>query len=359
MAEEVRTAVIGAGSWGTALATVLARQGVDVTLWAREPEVVDGIRSRRRNPLFLADVDLPATLGATGDLDEALRGVDLVVNAVPTQHIRRVLVGAAADRLGRVPIVVTVSKGVEADTLLLPHEILAGIGVAPERVVALSGPSFAREVALDQPTAVVAAGADRERSVIVRDLFGGRRFRVYSSDDIASVELGGALKNVIAIAAGIVDGLGYGHNTMAALISRGLAEVTRLGVARGGDPLTFAGLSGVGDLVLTCTGGLSRNRSVGRELGRGRSWSEISAEMHEVAEGVHTCRSARELGRRAGVELPITEEVCRVIFEGKDPGAAVGDLIGRDLRDERETASAAALGALAALTASEVRTTAG
>ncbi len=194
----------------------------------------------------------------------------------------------------------TVSKGIEAGTLQTPQQILADIGVPTDRVVALSGPSFAREVAARLPTAVVVAGLDRQRTLDARDLFSTERFRVYSSDDVVSVELGGALKNVVAIAAGVAHGLSFGHNTHAAIVTRGLAEITRLGVAQGGDPLTFAGLSGMGDLVLTCTGDLSRNRSVGVSLGEGRSLDQISAQMHEVAEGVHTSRSARDLGLTRG-----------------------------------------------------------
>jgi glycerol-3-phosphate dehydrogenase (NAD(P)+) len=270
----------------------------------------------------------------TGDLDEALGRSAVVVNAVPTQHIRSVF-GSVASALNQADVVVTVSKGIELDTLMTPSEILTELGVAEGRIVALSGPSFAVEVASDQPTAVVVAG--RNSSVVqrVRDLFSTDTFRVYSSHDTVSAELGGALKNVIAIAVGISDGLGFGRNTRAALITRGLAEITRLGVARGGDPLTFAGLSGMGDLVLTSTGDLSRNRSVGLAIGQGRTLDEVLAEMDEVTEGVVTSRSARELAARVGVEMPITCEVCAVLHEGKDPRQAVLDLMGRQLRDER------------------------
>jgi glycerol-3-phosphate dehydrogenase (NAD(P)+) len=328
-------AVVGAGSWGTALAKLLAEQGLPTVLWAREHEIVDGIRAHHRNPLFLGDVDLPTTLSSTGDLAEALTKAEVVVSAVPTQHIRSVFADQAP-LLSRASVVVTVSKGIEAETLLTPHQILVELGVPEDRLVALSGPSFAREVAAQSPTAVVAAGRDRQRTVDARDLFSTNRFRVYSSDDVISVELGGALKNVVAIAAGVAHGLSFGHNTHAAIITRGLAEITRLGVAQGGDPLTFAGLSGIGDLVLTCTGDLSRNRSVGVELGRGRSLEQISAQTNEVAEGVHTSRSARDLGRRSGIDLPITEQVCELLFEGKNPTDALLALTDRALRDEPE-----------------------
>ena len=304
-------------------------------LWAREHEIVDGISAHHRNPLFLGDVDLPATLDSTGDLTEALTRAEIVISAVPTQHIRSVFADQAP-LLSQASVVVTVSKGIEAETLQTPHQILSDLGVPEDRLVALSGPSFAREVAAQYPTAVVAAGRDRNRTIEARDLFSTNRFRVYSSDDVISVELGGALKNVVAIAAGVAHGLSLGHNTHAAIVTRGLAEITRLGAAQGGDPLTFAGLSGIGDLVLTCTGDLSRNRSVGVELGRGRSLEQIFARMNEVAEGVHTSRSARDLGRRSGVELPITEEVCQLLFEGKSPTDALLALTDRELRDEPE-----------------------
>lgn len=328
-------AVIGAGSWGTALAKLLADQGTSTVLWAREPEVAESITVAHRNPLFLTDVDLPLSLRATADLEQALAGADIVVNVVPTQHIREVL-SAARQHLARASVVITAAKGIEADSLRTPVEILVELGIPMDRVVALSGPSFAREVAARLPTAVTAAGVDRERTVLVRDLLSTDRFRVYSSDDVVGVEIGGAFKNVVAIAAGISDGLDFGHNSRAALITRGLAEISRLGVAKGGHPLTFAGLSGMGDLVLTCTGGLSRNRAVGLELGRGRTWQQIAAETNEVAEGVHTSRSAHDLGRSVGVEMPIAEQVYDVLFAGKDPGDAVRELTGRSLRDERE-----------------------
>lgn len=328
------TSVIGAGAWGTALARLLATQGVPTLIWAREPEVVDDIRVIHENRAFLAGVDLGPALDATGDLDAALEHADVIVNAVPTQHIRSVL-GSAEHGLGGADVVVTVSKGIELDTLMTPSEILTELGVPSGRVVALSGPSFATEVAAGQPTAVVAAGSDQVRVQRVRDLFSTGSFRVYSSPDTVSAELGGALKNVIAIAVGISDGLGFGRNTRAALITRGLAEITRLGMARGGDPMTFAGLSGAGDLVLTSTADLSRNHTVGFAIGQGRNLSDILAEMDEVTEGVVTSRSARELAARVGVEMPITAEVCAVLHDGKDPRRAVLDLMSRELRDER------------------------
>lgn len=332
--DQPRIGVIGAGSWGTSLAAHLARQGLTTTMWAREPEVVAGIADAHRNPLFLTDVDLPASLAVSGDLDRVVAGADVVVSAVPVQHLRATMSGVTA--LADVDVVVTVSKGIEAGTLATPHTILAEVGVAPERVVALSGPSFAKEVAAGKPTAVVAAGVDADRTRRVQELFATDRFRTYASDDIVGVELGGALKNVIALAAGTGDGMELGENGRAAIITRGLAELTRLGVAMGGHPATFAGLSGVGDLVLTCAGGLSRNRQVGLAIGRGRKLTDIRAEMHEVAEGVPTCRSARELAGRVGVEMPITEQMYLLLYEDKDPADAMRDLLVRDLRHERD-----------------------
>jgi glycerol-3-phosphate dehydrogenase (NAD(P)+) len=328
------TSVIGAGAWGTALARLLANKGVPTLIWAHEPEVVHDIRTVHENRTFLSGFDLGPDLEATGDLDEAFERAEVVVNAVPTQHMRSVL-QRAGSALAGTDLVVTVSKGIELGTLMTPNEVLNELGVPDRRVVVLSGPSFAAEVAADQPTAVLAAGRDQASVHYVRGLFSTGSFRVYSSHDSIGAELGGALKNVIAIAVGISDGLGLGRNTRAALITRGLAEITRLGVARGGDPLTFAGLSGMGDLVLTCTGDLSRNRSVGLALGQGRRLDDILAEMDEVVEGVLTSRSARELSIRERVEMPITSEVYAILHEGKDPRRAVLDLTSRELRDER------------------------
>ncbi len=330
-------AVIGAGSWGTAIARLLARSGLRTTLWALEPEVVDSIAKRRENELFLPGVALPADLHVTDDLEGALAGADLVVSAVPTQHVREVFSGCAGAMRDDATLV-SVSKGIEVDTLRTPTEVLAE--VFPDRVgagvVALSGPSFAREVAVDLPTAVVAACPSIDTARWVRDVFSTGAFRVYSSDDVVSVELAGALKNVIALAAGMSFGLGFAQNSMAGLITRGLAEITRVGVARGGDPLTFAGLSGMGDLVLTCTGELSRNRTVGFEIGRGRALDEVLAEMHMVAEGVKTTVAARRLAADLGVEMPICEQVYQSLYEGKDPRRAVTELMSRALRDERD-----------------------
>lgn len=333
MSDLPNVSVIGGGAWGTALATMLAGKGVPTLIWAREAQVVDDIRTLHENRMFLAGHELSPSLDATGDLAQAIEQAEVVLNAVPTQHMRSVL--GQAPGLADRELVVTVSKGIELGTLRTPNEILTEIGVDPDRVVALSGPSFAAEVAAQQPSAVTVAGPSEAQVLRARDLMSTPYMRAYSSPDIVSVELGGALKNVIAIAVGIADGLGFGHNTRAALITRGLAEITRLGAARGGDPLTFAGLSGMGDLVLTCTGDLSRNRSVGLAIGRGSRLDEVLADMDEVTEGVHTSTAARELGERVGVEMPITEQVCLVLHQDKDPRQAVLDLMARDPRDEQ------------------------
>jgi glycerol-3-phosphate dehydrogenase (NAD(P)+) len=329
--------VIGAGSWGTALAAHLVHAGAEVTLWAREPEVVEGISTVHRNPLFLSSVDLPAGLTATSDLRSMVVGSEVVVSAVPVQHLRTTL--RDVPELHDVEIVVTVSKGIEAGTFAMPHEILTDVGVPSERIVVLSGPSFAREVVAHLPTAVVVAGADLGRTLATQRLFSSERFRVYTSDDVVGVELGGALKNVIALATGVSDGLELGDNARAAIITRGVAEISRLGVALGGHPATFAGLSGFGDLVLTCVGGLSRNRQVGLAIGRGRRLADVEAEMHETAEGVATCASAHGLAEREGVEMPISEQMYRILYEDKDPLEALRDLLGRDLRHERDGAA--------------------
>lgn len=334
MATSPGVTVVGAGSWGTALARLLAGNGVPTTLWAREPEVAGGVNQQHRNPLFLTGVTLPESLVATNDLHHALEGADVVLSAVPTQFIRSTF-ASVADRFDGVDTIISVSKGIEVSTLLTPHRILDAVVGSGERVVALSGPSFAHEVASEQPTAVVAASQDPDRAHAVQELLSNDYFRVYASDDILSAELGGALKNVMAIATGIADGLGFGRNTRAALITRGLAEMTRLGVALGGDPLTFAGLSGLGDLVLTCTGDLSRNRRLGIELGKGRSLDEVVAGTVEVAEGVRTTEAVHRLSREAGVEMPIADQVYAVLYEKKEPQLVVLDLMGRSLRDER------------------------
>lgn len=332
--EPDRILVVGGGSWGTALANLLAGAGHEVTIWAREAEVVDAINRSRENTSFLPGITLSGDLTAIHDLAVGVDGASVLVSSVPTQHAASVW-GRVAPIVSDDATIVTVSKGIEIGTHRTPSSILADTIGRADRIVALSGPSFAREVATEHPTAVVAAGTDATRTRTTQELFSTPRFRVYSSDDIVGVELGGALKNVIAVAAGIVEGLRFGHNTMAALMTRGLAELSRLGVALGGDPFTFAGLSGMGDLVLTCTGGLSRNRAVGVELGRGRSLEDITEEMNMVAEGVKTSRAVKQLSTELGVEMPICDQVHAVLYEQKPAAAVAHDLMLRPLKGER------------------------
>ena len=328
--------VLGAGSWGTALAVHLARAGHDVRLWARDESLVADMRARRVNAVYLPDVTLPANVMLTHSLGQTLSGVELVVAAIPSHGCRAVM-REAAGYLRPHATVVSAAKGLEGETLLRLSEVLFA-EVGPLRpVVALSGPSFAFEVAHSLPTAVVAASASSEATAQVLAEFRGPYFRLYGSDDVIGVEVGGALKNVIAIAAGVVEGLGLGHNALAALITRGLAEITRLACALGGQRETLAGLSGLGDLVLTCTGDLSRNRHVGIELARGQSLHDIVANMKMVAEGVRTTWSALALGERYGVELPITTQMGNVLAGRVDVRTALDTLMVRRQRAEMET----------------------
>jgi glycerol-3-phosphate dehydrogenase (NAD(P)+) len=329
-----RIAVLGGGAWGTALADLLARKGETVTLWAREPEVVDGINRHHVNAMFLPDAPLAAALRAEGALDAAVRGAEVVVSAAPSHAVRAVMRAATPALTGR-PLVVSVSKGLEPETLERLSCVVSDTVGGGAPVAALSGPSFAQEVYQRQATAVVAAAEDHDVAQQVQRVFSTKHFRVYSHTDVVGVELAGALKNVIALAAGILEGLGLGYNTRAALITRGLAEITRLGVALGADPMTFAGLAGMGDLILTATGALSRNRALGVELGKGRRLEEALAGKHTVAEGVSTARAAVALGERHSVELPIAQEVALVLFEHKAPRQAVTDLMERDLKAEQ------------------------
>lgn len=303
-------------------------------LWAREPEVVAAVNDHHENPLFLAGVALPDAMTASGDLSQALAGAELVVSAVPTQFIREVL-SPAAGAFRSDQTIISVSKGIEVTSLLTPHRIIGEVVGEADRVVALSGPSFAHEVASDQPTAVVAASSDAGRARVVQDLLSTDYFRVYASDDIVGAELGGALKNVIALATGIADGLGLARSSRAALLTRGLAEITRLSVASGGNPATCSGLSGLGDLVLTCTSDLSRNRRLGLALGRGEALADILQGSAEVAEGVPTTDAAHRLSSKLGIDMPITEQVYQVLYEGKEPREVILDLMRRSLRDER------------------------
>ena len=330
-----RISVIGAGAWGTSLASLLAEKGLDVSLWAFEEDVVRGIRGERENRVFLPGITLPRGLKATNSIEEALKGAGIVVCAVPSHFIRGVF-GKAKALFSDGPVIVSAAKGIEEETLLTPSGILEDTlkGSIHGPLAVLSGPSFAKEVSLKLPAAVVAASKDEKAASIVQKTFSTPYFRVYTSADVIGVELGGALKNIIAIASGISDGLKLGNNARAALITRGLAEITRLGARLGANALTFSGLSGLGDLVLTCTGPLSRNYTVGVQLGEGKGIKEITGKMKMVAEGVKTSRAAVMLSRKNGVEMPITEAVHNIIYDGKPPKEAVYELMTRDLKGE-------------------------
>jgi glycerol-3-phosphate dehydrogenase (NAD(P)+) len=330
----VNATVVGAGAWGTALGTVLARKGHDVTIWSYEEDVAASINMGRGNR-YLADVALPPNLRADTDLSAALSGAHLVVSAAPSQFVRRVM-GDAAPCVPADALLVSASKGIELGTLLRMDEVLSEVLPASimDRFCVLSGPSFAAEVARGAPTAVVVASRNEDAAIRVRDAFMTSTFRVYTGTDVIGVELGGALKNVVALAAGATAGLGYGHNTLAALITRGLAEITRLGVAAGAEKATFYGLAGVGDLVLTCTGSLSRNRTVGYRLGQGESLEEILSDMTAVAEGVKAAEAVRELARRHDVEMPIMEQMYAIVHEGKSPSDALRALMSREPKAE-------------------------
>lgn len=318
-------AVVGAGSWGTALAIHLARTRARVRLWAREREVVDGIRARRRNPLYIPDFDVPAGVDVTDHVAEAVHAAEIVVMVVPSEFFAATLAAVPAPRDA---VIVSATKGFDparhARMSELVRERFPGA-----RVAALSGPTFAREVAAGSPTAAVIAAADDALATMLQARLGAREFRLYANRDIVGVEAGGALKNVIALATGLSDGLGLGENARAALITRGLAEMTRLAVALGGEPATLAGLAGMGDLVLTATGTLSRNRALGMALARGDSLSSASAKTRMVAEGVPTVRSALALAARHSVSLPICTEVAAVLFDGKPAADALASLLGR------------------------------
>lgn len=327
--------VIGAGSWGSTLADLLARKGHTVTLWAYEPELVSEMAATGINSVFLPDIPLSPQLKFTNSLQEAVSGKALLLFVVPSQVVR-IVIQNALPHLPADAVIVSASKGIELDTLMTVSQIYEEL-IPPAqfaRFSVLSGPSFAREVAQGMPTAVVAAAAEAGVARRVQEIFTTPFFRVYTNPDIIGVELCGALKNVIALAAGISDGLGFGNNTRAALITRGLAEMTRLGRAMGARSETFAGLAGMGDLVLTCTGDLSRNRTVGLKLGKGMGLAEILAEMRMVAEGVKTAESARNLAERLGVDMPITAKVFSVLYKEKTARDAVVELMTRDLKAE-------------------------
>lgn len=330
----MRCAVIGAGAWGTALADLLARNGNDVCMWALEEDVVRSVNGAHDNPIFLSGFALHPGLTATHDLREALQGAEFVIYAAPSQHLRGVA-RSGRDHVGKDAVLAVASKGIEVGSLSLMSDVIAE-EVADRPVVAISGPSFAAEVAARQPTAIVAASESADAARLTQDVLSNSTFRVYTHDDLIGVELGGALKNVMAVATGIVEGLGLGNNSRAALITRGLAEMTRLGVAIGARASTFAGLAGIGDLVLTCTGALSRNRAVGVEIGKGKTLDEALAGKPTVAEGVVTTRSALALAQREEVEMPIAGTVYRILFEGYPAKRAIPELMERGLRPEQD-----------------------
>lgn len=328
----MRCAVVGAGAWGTALADLLARNGHEVRLWAFEPDVMESINTGHENTRFLAGHALSPEIRAANDVRETVRDAELVTFATPS-HVLRSIARQAAKSLGDDAPLVVATKGIEKGTLCLMTEVVEQ-EATQSTVVALSGPSFAAEVVGRQPTAVVVACKKEGAAALAQRAFSSPYFRAYTHTDVIGVELGGALKNVMAVATGIADGLGLGFNARAALVTRGLAEMTRLGVALGAEPGTFAGLAGLGDLVLTCTGTLSRNRTVGVELGKGKQLGEILRRRETVAEGVTAAQSARALARREGVEMPIVDAVNRVLFEGQPARSAIGALMTRELRAE-------------------------
>ncbi len=326
--------VIGDGGWGTALGLTLVRAGHKVRIWGPFPDYIERIRRERKNHFYLPDVALPETIQWTSDRDEAMAGADVVVLAVPSGYCRAVF-ESFTGKIPETSSVVSVIKGLDKDTHKRITSVAADIlGHSP--IAALSGPSLAIEVAREAPTAVVIASEDAALSRFLQGVFMSPWFRVYTSDDVIGVELGGTLKNVIAVAVGASDGLGFGDNTRAALITRGLAEITRIGCALGARRDTFSGLSGAGDLIVTCTSRWSRNRAVGERIGRGESIADILGGMKQVAEGVSNCGTVRDLTRKLGVRAPIIEEVCAIIHDGKDPGEAVQSLMTRSARPERD-----------------------
>lgn len=331
----MKIGVIGAGAWGTALANLLANKGLDVALWVFEQEVCAGILEERENKVFLPGVALSQNIQPSNDLDWVAANKDMLLLVVPS-HVFRSVAALMVHHPTEKTLIVSATKGIENRTHLTPSGILKQL--LPPRlrsqIAVLSGPSFAKEVANKIPTAVTVAALDPEVARAVQSTFATEYFRVYTSHDVLGVELGGALKNVIAIAAGISDGLGLGYNTRAALITRSATEVQRLGIRRGANPKTFMGLAGIGDLVLTCTGKLSRNWTVGCKIGQGLRLEEILADMRTVAEGVKTTKSVYNMSRKMGVEMPITEQIYRILYEDLDPKEALQALMSRDLKHE-------------------------
>ncbi len=331
-----RIAIIGAGSWGTALALIAARAGNEVRLWARGDEVASLLRTKRENIIYLPGFPLPENIAPTSDLSEALEGAEIVVSVIPS-HVCRETYKKMLGRLRPQMIFVNSTKGIEIETQMRMEEVIRDVlhDHFEPRYVALSGPSFAQEVARDEPCAIVAASHSIAWATKVQEAFSTSRFRIYTNNDVIGVETAAAIKNVMAIATGAVNGLGLGYNSSAALVTRGLAEMTRLAVKLGGRAETLSGLAGMGDLVLTCFGNLSRNRHVGFELGRGRKLEEITCEMREVAEGVKTALAAHLLSTRLNVEMPIASGVYQMLYEDKSPRELMIELMERPLKSER------------------------
>lgn len=330
----MNVAVIGAGSWGTALAIQTARTGHRTRMWDHIPERAAAMQKLRQNARYLPDIEFPPALEVAGDLEHVLADADVCIEAIPSTALRNVI-PQVAGYIERKTVVICATKGIEVDTLLRMDQILAALLPPGQPLVMLGGPSFAKEVANGLPTAVTLASGDPVANHTAAEALHGGFFRVYDTDDVVGVELGAALKNVLAIACGVSDGAGLGTNARAALITRGLSEISRLAVAKGANPLTMMGLAGLGDLVLTCTGDLSRNRRVGLGMGRGMALAEVIAEIGQVAEGVVTARSAWQLAQREGVEMPITEQVYRMLYEEKPVYDVLRDLAGRGRRSER------------------------
>ncbi|MFN2543845.1 MAG: NAD(P)H-dependent glycerol-3-phosphate dehydrogenase [Actinomycetota bacterium] len=331
---ELKVGVVGAGSWGTAFATIPASNGIDTVVWARRQDLADAITSRHECPDYLPGIELPPALRGTHDLEEALSGAKIVVMAIPSHAFRDVLKDVAP-HVSSDASMVSLTKGLEQGSQKRMTEVMRQeIDLPPWAFGTLTGPNLAKEIAAGQPAAAVIGSEDEESATAMQQAFMSNRFRVYTNEDVAGCELGGAIKNVIAIAAGIGDGMGFGDNSKAALITRGFAEMARLGVALGGKALTFAGLAGMGDLIATCTSPLSRNRHVGEQLGKGRKLDEIIAEMNMVAEGVKTSRVVAELGDRVSVPMPISEHVVKVVHEGMSPEEALLSLMTREAEPE-------------------------
>ena len=329
-----RAAVLGSGSWGTAFGKVLADAGTDVVLWARRPELAEAVRERHENPDYLPGIELPQRMSATSDAEEAVHGADFVVLAVPSQSLRENL-SAVAPALGRDSVLVSLMKGVELGTAKRMSEVVCEVADVPaEQVAVVTGPNLAKEIASGQPAATVVACTDEQAAERLQAACLTGYFRPYTNVDVVGCELGGAVKNVIALATGMAEGMGFGDNTKASLITRGLAETARLGAALGADPLTFSGLAGLGDLVATCTSPLSRNRTFGEKLGRGATLEQLLAQKQQTAEGVKSCRSILDLARKHDVDMPITEHVVAVVHEGMTPTDMVRGLMRREAKSE-------------------------